>query len=62
VIKAFVAIFFACKIPEQAEQRKPRNVATVAHEGGFKAMERGVYAASTWTNGRFRISHVSIKF
>jgi hypothetical protein len=25
-------------------------------------MERGVYAASTWKNERFRISHVSMNF
>ncbi len=34
-----------------------------ALDGGFKiAMERGVYAASTWKNERFPISHVSMNF
>ena len=31
-------------------------------EGGFNATERGVYAASTWKNERFRISHVAMNF
>src|SRR6266542_6198901 len=31
-------------------------------ESGFNATERGVYAASTWKNERFRISHVAMNF
>jgi hypothetical protein len=42
--------------------RKPVLARGKGVHGGFNAMERGVYAASTWKNERFRISQVSKNF
>jgi len=59
--KRFVARPEARRHP--AARDKPKACAPCRWEDGFKnALKRGVYAASTWKNERFRISYISFNF